>query len=224
VRRRHAGSAASYGGSCNARLDGRKTEKLRKNPKEQFVGIPHWVMRHPAFRDASHRARALLFDVALQYNGRNNGKLVVCDKVMKPLGWNSRDGLCKAKQELLTLGLLIETRRGAKPNKAAWYALSWRALDVAHGLDLNPRSYVTLIWQKSEPDGRHLVAHTTKVRPPQDGLVPSTIRPPHGLRDAPPRPPHGRMEGQSGTPSRPPHGQYIDVAIPGARRKGANHD
>jgi hypothetical protein len=118
--------------------------KDRSNSKERFLGIPHWVMRHPAVRAASYRARALLFDVALQFNGHNNGSLVVCDKALKPLGWNSRDGLCKAKQELLALGLLVETRRGARPNKAAWFALGWRKLDIVDGFDINPRSYVTL--------------------------------------------------------------------------------
>jgi hypothetical protein len=155
--------------------------KKQRNSKERFVGIPHWVMHHPAFRAASHRARALLLDVALQYNGSNNGKLVVCDKAMKPLGWNSRDGLCKAKQELLALGLLVETRRGAKPNKAAWFALGWRTLDIVDGLDINPRSYVMLAARKIESG------------PPHGGLEPTSIRPPHGQRDALSRPPHGRM-------------------------------
>lgn len=144
--------------------------KQRKNPKERFVGMPNWVMRHPAFRNASYCARALLFDVALQYNGHNNGKQVICAKAMKPLGWTSNDTLYKAKNELLALGLLIETRRGAKPSKAAWYALSWRALDVVDGLDINPRSYVTLGARKSELGAGNLVAYATKFRPPHGGV------------------------------------------------------
>jgi hypothetical protein len=153
----------------------------RSKTKERFVGIPHWVMHHASFRAASHRARALLLDVLLQYTGSNNGKLVVCDKALKPLGWNSRDGLCKAKQELLALGLLVETRRGARPNKAAWFALGWRALDIVDGFDINPRSYVPLAARKIE------------ALCPHGGLEPTSIRPPHGQRAAPPRPPHGRM-------------------------------
>lgn len=161
--------------------------KDRRN-KERFLGIPHWVMYHPAFRAASHRARALLLDVALQYNGRNNGKLVVCDKAMKPLGWKSKDGLQKARQELLGLGLLIETRRGARPSKAAWYALGWLPLGVTDGLDINPRSYVPLGAQK--------IASLT----PHGGVAPAKTGPPHGVRDAPSTPPHGPVEGVFGIP------------------------
>ena len=186
--------------------------KERKNKgSERFVGLPHWVMHHPAFREASHRARALLLDVALQYNGSNNGKMVVCDKALKPLGWNSRDGLTKAKRELVELGLLVETRQGAKPNRAAWYALSWRPLDVKDGLDINARSYVTLAARKIE------------VRPPPHGLETASIRPSHGQRVEPARPPHGRMRVNSDAPPRPPHGQYLDVAIPSAANEEVRH-
>lgn len=175
---------------------------------ERFVGVPFWVMNHASFRAATHRSRALLLDVLLQYNGRNNGSLVVCDKALKPLGWNSRDGLTKAKRELVELGLLVETRRGAKPNRAAWYALSWRPLDVKDGLDISVRSYVTLAAQRID------------VRPPQDGLTASAVRPSHGQGASPPRPARGRMAAVSPPSPRPPHGQYLEVAIPSA----ANED
>ncbi|NML99647.1 hypothetical protein HHL24_17105 [Paraburkholderia sp. RP-4-7] len=178
---------------------------------ERFVGVPFWVMNHPSFRAASHRSRALLLDVLLQYNGRNNGSLVICDKALKPLGWNSRDGLTKAKRELVELGLLVETRQGAKPNRAAWYALSWRQLDVKDGLDISVRSYVTLAAQKIE------------VRPPHGGLEPASIRPSHGQRVELARPHHGPMRANSDTPPRPPHGQYLEVAIPSAANEGVQH-
>lgn len=198
--------------------------KSRKNMKERFIGIPHWVALHPSFRDASHRARALLLDVALQYNGRNNGRLTVCAKAMKPLGWNSNDALYKAKNELLALGLLIETRRGAKPSKAAWYALSWRALDVVDGLDMNPRSYVTLGAQKIESRGPDMVANTTKGRPPHGGVEKAKTAPPHGVSGASSTPPHGAVEGTFGPTSTPPHGAYIDLPYLVQRPKGANDD
>ncbi|MFM0544002.1 hypothetical protein PQR29_04665 [Paraburkholderia strydomiana] len=186
--------------------------KERKSKgSERFVGVPFWVMNHVSFRAASHRSRALLFDVLLQYNGRNNGTLVVCDKALKPLGWNSRDGLTKAKKELIDLGLLVETRAGAKPNKASWYAISWRPLDVKEGLDINPRAYVTLAAMKIE------------VRPPHDGLETKKIRPPHGLGHQSARPPHGRIDTEIDDSPRPPHGQYLCYAIPKAQTAESSH-
>ena len=40
-------------------------------------------------------------------------------------------------------GLLIETRMGMRPNRAAWFALGWYALDVTDGIDLDPKTYRT---------------------------------------------------------------------------------
>jgi hypothetical protein len=169
---------------------------------DRFVGIPFWVMNHASFRAASHRARSLLLDVLLQYNGRNNGSLVVCDKALKPLGWNSNDGITKAKRELMELGLLVETRRGAKPNRASWYALGWRQLDVKEGLDIDPRKYVNLASRKVES------------RPPQDGVVSHKIAPWHGVEEETATPPGGAMKSEISRSSTPPHGAYIDIAIP----------
>ncbi|MFP4901158.1 hypothetical protein [Paraburkholderia sp. BR14262] len=183
----------------------------------RFVGLPHWVMLDQAFRAASARARSLLFDVAMQYNGRNNGRLVVCDKVLKPIGWNSRDGITKAKTELIALGLLVETRKGAKPNRAAWYALSWRPLDSAEGFDINPRSYVMLGTRKNTSMPTQNGVAGIASRPPQHGLEGVEIRPPHGQEDSNARPPHGRIPVVSAPSPRPPHGQYLDVAIPSAQ-------
>lgn len=186
----------------------------------RFVGLPHWVMLHPAFRSASVRARALLFDVAMQYNGRNNGRLVAAAKALRPLGWRSDDGIQKAKTELLALGLLVETRKGAKPNRAAWYALSWRPLDSAEGFDLNPRAYVTLaarrITDGPPQDGVEEIAP----RPPPYGVEPPEIAPPCGVRSAPTTPRHGAIRGVF-APSLTPHdGGYIDVTIPTANAQG----
>lgn len=188
-----------------------KRSKKTENSLGRFVGLPHWVMHHAAFREASHRARALLLDVALQYTGSNNGKLVVCEKAMKPLGWNSKDGLTKAKRELVELGLLVETRRGAKPNRAAWYALSWRPLDVKDGLDISVRSYVTLAARKNDP------------RPPHGGVEVAEIGPSHGVRVSPSTPQHGPMRANFDTPSTPPHGAYLDVAIPSAKNEEVSY-
>lgn len=110
----------------------------------RFTPMPHWLIEHPAYRAASYIARALLVDVSVQYMGSNNGSLVVCEKALKPLGWNSNASITKAKRELVELGLLIETRRGARPNRAAWYAMAWNSLDVTDGLDIDPRSYMRL--------------------------------------------------------------------------------
>lgn len=155
----------------------------KKGSGERWVGIPHWVMQSAAYRALPHPARSLLFDIVMQYNARNNGTLVVCDKYLRPLGWASRDVIVRAKDALLACGLLVETRKGQRPNKAAWYALGWRQLDAVDGLDINPRTYRTI-------SQREINAPC-----PPGGLGAAGIRPRGGQGEAPSSPSGGPMRG-----------------------------
>lgn len=107
----------------------------------RFVALPHVVIDSAGYRQAGHVARSLLVDLARQYTGSNNGCLVACDKYLRPLGWKSPDVVTWALRELEASGLLVKTRTGAKPNKAAWFALSWYALDQKTGMDASPEAY-----------------------------------------------------------------------------------
>lgn len=107
-----------------------------------FVIIPLAVLTSRAYLDASPHARMLLFDLLAQYRGNNNGDLCAAWRLMKPRGWRSPVTLNKAKRELLELGLIVETRKGARPNKASLYALTWHALDECSGkLDLSSKAF-----------------------------------------------------------------------------------
>jgi hypothetical protein len=140
---------------------------------ERFVRLPHVVLDSAAYRNLSHTARSLLVDTARQYNGKNNGRLVVTPKYLAPLGWNSADVIQRAKVELLNSGLLIETRKGARPNKAAWYMLAWHDINVTlrDGIDCDPAHF-----RKMRRN------YQSKIIPliPSDGIVRQQIVPPDG--------------------------------------------
>jgi hypothetical protein len=108
-----------------------------------FVALPFVVIDSPSYQALGFAARALLIDIARQHNGANNGRLVACAKAMRPRGWNSNGTISRALVELKESGLLIETRMGMRPNRAAWFALGWQSLDVSDGLDIDPRTYRT---------------------------------------------------------------------------------
>ena len=122
-----------------------KSFKRSKDKRDggQYVAMPHVVIDSPSYRELRHPARALLIDIARQYTGSNNGRLVACAKYLKPLGWNSNDTVTRALVELKDAGLLIETRMGMRPNRAAWFALGWYSLDTVAGMDIDPRTYRT---------------------------------------------------------------------------------
>ena len=118
-----------------------------KNAKEKrdgdsHVGVPHCVLNGAAYLGLGAHARMLLWDLAAQYRGKNNGDLCAAWKLMQPRGWKSEETLGKAKLELLGSGLIVETRKGARPNKCSLFALTWYALDDCGGkLDISAQSF-----------------------------------------------------------------------------------
>jgi hypothetical protein len=107
-----------------------------------FVAVPLSVLNSVAYTGASVHAKALLWDLCSQLKAGNNGDLCAAWKLMQPRGWKSEETLHKAKGELLGRGLIVESRKGARPNKASLYAVTWRDLDFCEGkLDMLPASF-----------------------------------------------------------------------------------
>lgn len=106
----------------------------------EFVALPHVVMDSQAFLSLSGPAVRLLLDMARQFKGHNNGRLVACSKYLKKRGWKSHDTATRAKRELEGAGLVFETRKGARPNKASWYAVTWIGLDWSPEMDVSAKA------------------------------------------------------------------------------------
>jgi hypothetical protein len=152
-----------------------------KRDGDRYIALPHVVIDSPSYRALGHPARALLIDIARQYTGNNNGRLVACAKYLRPLGWNSNDTVSRALAELRAQALLIETRMGMRPNRAAWFALAWYSLDKADGMDIDPRTYRT---------GQYKIAPLT----PSVGVERVRIDPAGGVSSVFVAPPHGAMQ------------------------------
>lgn len=100
-----------------------------------FVPIPWMVLDSSAYLRLSHPAKSLLMEIARQFHGDDNGRMIVTLAHLKPRGWTSYDTIQRAKQELLDAGLIFETVKGHRPHKASWYALTWLSLDKLDGYD-----------------------------------------------------------------------------------------
>lgn len=117
-----------------------------------FLKLPKSVLTSRAYLDASPYARMLLIDLFIQYRGDNNGDLCAAWKLMRPRGWRSEATLMKAKRELLNLELIVETRMGARPNKASLYAVTWCSLDGCGGkLDMSPKGFPRGAYKLRDP-------------------------------------------------------------------------
>lgn len=167
----------------------------------RWTAWPHVVIHSKEYRKLGFAARALLFDIAAQYNASNNGKLVCCMKYLKPLGWNSNDTITRALRELLTSGLLIQTRQGMRPpfSQAAWFAIGWFGLDVQSGLDIEPRLY------------RKCKLTPLDATSPIIGKTQTKTTPKNGEAAQETKPIAGALEGKNEQVAKPINGDYIDL-------------
>lgn len=119
-----------------------KYKKDRRDPG-RFIILPVGVMESPAYKALGFSARALMLDIASQYRGDNNGKLLCGWTFMnEERGWRSKRTLIDAKRELLASGvLLIETRMGGFPSTSGWYACTWWPLDWTEEMEIATRDF-----------------------------------------------------------------------------------
>lgn len=108
-------------------------EGRNKRERGRFLALPYAVLTSAAYLSLSPHGIKLLIDLGVQYNGSNNGDLSAAWKLMRPRGWRSEETLAKAKRELLQTQLIVETRKGWRPNRASLYALTFFALDYCDG-------------------------------------------------------------------------------------------
>lgn len=118
---------------ANGRNSGKRGDTGRDSGG--FVALPWSVLDCPAYAALSHPARALLLEIARQFVRDNNGRLLASRAYLGKRGWNSPDVISRAKNDLIAAGFIHETVKGHRPNKASWYAVTWRALDRLPGYD-----------------------------------------------------------------------------------------
>ena len=114
-----------------------KTRKSRPNATGRssftpFMKLPRTVYNSDNFRKLSPSGLKLLIDIAIQYNGRNNGDLQASLEPMRHRGWVSSSTLNRAKRELEYYGFIELTRQGGL-GCCSLYALTWESIDDCGG-------------------------------------------------------------------------------------------
>ena len=187
---------------ANGRSNGKKGDAGRDSGG--FVALPWSVLDCPAYAHLSHPAKALLMEVARQFVRDNNGRMLLSGAYLSKRGWNSADVVTRAKRELLDAGFIFETVKGHRPNRASWYAVTWRTLDKLPGYDMGAAlTFERGAYQQSAPLKKSLT--------PPHGVERTAIAPPHGVERMPPTPPHGAIKAVLSHPSTPSHGNHLDV-------------
>ena len=165
-----------------------------------FIALPWSVLDCPAYARLSMHARALLLEVARQFVRDNNGRMLLSRAYMAKRGWKSMDMLNKCKAELLEAGFIFQTVQGHRPNKASWYAVTWRVLDKLSGYDAG----AALLFK------RGAYQNGASLNPPH-GTSRAVIAPPHGTATLPSVPPCGAIKPVMRVLSVPPHGHHLEM-------------
>jgi hypothetical protein len=175
----------------------------------RFITLPMSVLTSPAYLHLSDNARALMLELAVQCIGDDNGRLLLSRAHLRKRGWLSASMIDKGRRELLDTELIFETVRGCRPNKASWYAVTWRRLDKHPGFDLG----VEVAFERSAY--LRWTPPKNAVLSPRGGTESHRIGPQEGPETPSPSPQGGSIRAVSGTSPSPPQGHPLD--IPSAR-------
>jgi len=197
---------------------GRKGKGYGRDPGG-FVALPWSVLDSDAYRNLSPNARALLLEVARQYHGDDNGRLMLGEDYLAPRGWTSNDMITKGKRELLENKLIFETVMGHRPNKASWYAVTWQALDRLHCYDVGATEmFERGAYRTVPPKPRSSTRNTSAARAarskrltPSDGAESLPIAPSNGVRRSSLTPSHGAIYPLGAKCSTPSDGHPLEV-------------
>ncbi|MET3498160.1 hypothetical protein [Variovorax boronicumulans] len=181
---------------ANSRNSGKKGDTGRDSGG--FIALPWSVMDSAAYAALSHPARSLLLEIARQFVRDNNGRLLASRSYLAKRGWQSAAVIHRAKNDLLEAGFIHETVKGHRPNRAGWYAVTWRALDRLPGYDEGAAaSFVRGAYQNASLS-------------PSGGLEKAVIGPSRGLEDPPPSPSRGPIKATFDASPSPSRGHHLE--------------
>lgn len=104
-----------------------------------FVMIPHFVLESPQWGRMDAFALKLLWELARQYRGNNNGDLSATAAMLKDRSptWGSKDTLPKKLRYLEEQGWIVKTRQGGR-YACSLYAITWWPIDACDGKHQHP--------------------------------------------------------------------------------------
>lgn len=100
-----------------------------KGTGHSFIQIPHFVLDSAQFAELPPYAVKLLFELARQYKGANNGDLSATFNDLKPRGWKSEDTLWRHLAHLEEFGWIVRTRQGGRYLGSNLYAVTFWPID-----------------------------------------------------------------------------------------------
>lgn len=119
-----------------------------------FLMLDRDMLNSPQWAALSPYGKSLMLDLAVQYNGSNNGDLCAAWSLMRKRGWASPGTLSRALHELVAKGWADLARQGGR-NRPSLYALTiWGVNDCGGKPDIPANPVPAHRWKirLSSPD------------------------------------------------------------------------
>lgn len=113
--------------------ESKRWKQTGRGAGHSFIQIPHFVLNSDQFAALPPNAVKLLFELARQYRGKNNGDLSAVFDQLKPRGWTSETTLAKHLKHLEQTGWILRTRLGGKYLGCSLYAITFWPIDDCNG-------------------------------------------------------------------------------------------
>jgi len=113
--------------------------RQKQRSVEHFAAVPVSVMTSSAFRTLPAGAKVVLFALAAQYRGTNNGDLALTRKQALHFGLNNERTRTRSLRDLEARRLIVKTRQGGISyggKQPTLWALAWRPIDCRDGREL----------------------------------------------------------------------------------------
>src|SRR5262249_22085331 len=128
------------------------SKKRRLGPTERWVRLRYWLLTSPAWRSLTGNAAKLYVELAMRYNGSNNGRIPYSVReAAKALNASFQTAM-RSLQLLQNRGFIVCTRKGAFSLKAAPYASEWRLTEYDNDTPLEHATKDFMKWQPAEAD------------------------------------------------------------------------
>jgi hypothetical protein len=154
-------------------------KKRRLGPTERWVQLKHLLLKSPAWRSLTGNAAKLYVEIAMRYNGNNNGRIPYSVReAAKALNASFQTAM-RSLRLLQNRGFIVCTRKGAFSLKVAPKASEWRLTE--HSNDTPPEHATKdfMRWQPVEPDVHAPPKSKTRLSRRKRALPPEK---PHGCR------------------------------------------
>src|SRR5690554_741066 len=103
--------------------------KKSKGNTGRFAGLPYQMMTSTKYIELSVHSKALLYELAYQYNGKNYGDLTLTASLLGDRGFASST-VSRCLNELKGRGFIVVTRQGWKQRgKPTLLAITWQGID-----------------------------------------------------------------------------------------------